>query len=141
MEILLENGLTVNADIIKDLENYRGFYVMIKNLAVKATFNTSGLDVKYSNGFTFDGNIVQYLYSKLEKGETLTKNEKEAFYEKVSLTDPVVQLAGKFYDFKKVLFKLKMIPFYSLKRKLNKREIEVFNNISFLGSSFDLSHL
>ena len=121
----------VEVKIIEDIAKYRGFYFKLEDGYIQANFCSdakAGLEVKYSLGFKTNGkSVVEHLYTKLKNGKKLTKFEKVAFYEDVDLFSPSVQRAGKWYNFREVLHKVKGLEFYTLSEKISKKEIKLFN--------------
>ena len=126
----------VEVKIIEDVEKYRGFYFELEDGCIQANFCSNvkaGLEVKYSLGFDTNGKSdIEHLYAKLKNSKKLTKFEKVAFYENVNLFNPSAQRAGKWYNFREVLHKVKGLEFYTLLESISKKEIAIFNesNIS-----------
>jgi hypothetical protein len=121
----------VELKLIKDIAKYRGFYFKLEDAYVVANFCSNpakSLNVKYSLGFecTKEESVVSHFFSKLKKGKKLTANEKIAFYEAVNLFDPSTQIGGKWYNFREVLHKVTGVQFYTLNKKISKKEVDIF---------------
>lgn len=127
----IKNSVQVKVRVISDIEKYRGFYFALSDGYIVANFCScveKGLEAKYSLGFKTNGkSVIEHLYSKIENGLSLTRFEKIAFYEDVNLFNPLVQRAGKWYDFSKILHKVRGLEFYTLSEKISKKEIKLFN--------------
>jgi len=126
----IKQSVLVEIKQIKDINKYRGFYFQLDDAYIVANFCScleKCLEAKYSLGFDTKGdNVVSHLFNKLKKGKKLTKNEKLAFYEKVDLFAPDVQVFGNWYDFRQVLHKVPSLQFYTLSKKISKKEINIF---------------
>jgi hypothetical protein len=120
-KITLPNGIVVQAKVIKDINSYRGFYVVLPdNTYVVNSFNSQGFESHYTNGFDTGGkNVVEHLFNKLLENKKLTKHETEEFYERVNLFNPIVQYKGKYFNFSIVLKQIKGINFYTLSSKIS----------------------
>ena len=123
---------------IKILENgrddYRGF---IREYKDGKTTTDNGYNpmrqedytVGYSVGFNVkEGeSVTSHLYGKLKEGQTLTKNEKIAFYENVDIFNPEPVLSqGESFDFSKVLYSYESVSLHTLDQKISKEEINIF---------------
>ena len=132
----IKKMVQVKVETIDDITKYRGFYFKLEDGCIQANFCSNakeGFNVKYSLGFETNGkSVIEHLYNKLENGELLTKFEKIAFYEDINLFNPSVQRAGKWYNFREVLHRVRALEFYTLAEKISKKEIAIFNenNIS-----------
>lgn len=127
----ITRAVQAKVKLIKNIERYRGFYFKLDDGYIVANFcscPSKGLEVKYSLGFELNEgkNVVSHLFNKLEKKKKLTKNEQIAFYEKVDLFNPFVQNQGIWYNFIKVLHKVPAVQFYTLNKKISKKEIDIF---------------
>lgn len=127
----IAKNIRVKIKPIKNIKKYRGFYFKLDDGYVVANFcscPSKGLIVEYSLGFEVNegNNIVSHLFNKLEENKKLTKNEQITFYEKVDLFNPFVQYHGAWYDFKEVLHKVPALQFYTLNKKISKKEIDIF---------------
>ena len=127
----ITKAVQVKIKRIKNIKEYRGFSFKLDDGYIVANFCScvsKGLVAEYSLGFELNEgkNVVSHLFKKLEKNKKLTKNEQIAFYEKVDLFNPFVQNQGIWYDFKEVLSKVPAVQFYTLNKKISKKEIDIF---------------
>lgn len=134
----------VKVKVIEDIKKYRGFYFKLEDGYIQANFCSNakeGLKVKYSLGFETNGkSVVEHLYTKLKNGKKLTRFEKVAFYEDVNLFNPSVQRAGKWYNFREVLHKVRGLKFYTLLESISKKEIAIFNE-NYISDDIDIEEL
>jgi len=116
--------------VIHNTANYRGFYVVLSDAIVEASFNSTIVgNINYSQGFEFiQPTVLHHLYNKLKKNLSLTPNETEAFYEAVSLFNPSPRIHGECINFTEVLHKMPGVNFWTLYKDISKREIEMFND-------------
>ena len=146
-KLTLPNGITVEVTEIKDIENYRGHYVIIEKGAIKtylkATFNSCGAFITgYSRGYELiEDNILAHLHNKIRHKDTLSKYEKEDFYEKVNLVNGFARSDGKLYDFSSILNKIPGIPFHILGSQPSRREKKIFDETPFHGHEIDINEL
>lgn len=134
--IHFKDGNTYKVQVIKDINDYRGFYVKFADgTYCKAGFNQSAVadvneivDSGYLNGFLLEygSHRVEHLYNKLLKKLPLDKYEKEAFYEYINLRKPIEKSFGVYFDFREVLFKRPGIQFWTLEEKFNPKEKEIY---------------
>lgn len=132
--IAQEQIISIKVKPIKDISKYRGFYFKLDDGYVVANFCSNiekGLEAKYSLGFETNGkSVIEHLYEKISRNQSLTKFEKIAFYEDVNLFNPSVQRGGKWFNFQEILHKVKGIEFYTLSEVISEKEIELFNKVN-----------
>lgn len=131
MNVKFRDGQDAVLQKIDNIKEYRGFWILINGEYFINNICDSNLktppppkpeETGYSVGFEFTGNVIEHLYNKILKNETLSKNEQKEFYEKVNLSDPVVIVSGKLVSFKEILHKHTNIQFWTLKEKMTSKE-------------------
>ena len=128
-----KDGEKIKLEIIKDFDNYRGFYFLHKDgVYTKANYNSASFEdiqTGYSRGYELKGeNCIEHLYLKLSKGSDLSRNERAEFYEKINLRHPVAKASGVVYDFRGILHKKENVQFWTLLEKFPKVEIEIYQS-------------
>ena len=123
----------IKLEIIENFDDYRGFYFLHKDgTYTKANYNDAALeDIKmgYTRGYVLEGrDCIEHLYLKIVKGDELSDNERDEFYEKINLRHPVAKSYGGRYDFREILHKTKNIQFWTLHKGFSSKEIEIYQS-------------
>lgn len=130
MKVTLSNGIVVDAKKIKDINDYRGFYVKLANdVYVVSSFNSAGMEMGYMVGYDTNGlGVVAHLNAKLSRGEKLLEREKIDFYDKINIKTCVIWDMGVPYSFKEHMFKVPGVRLYTLDKTLEKIWLEKAHN-------------
>ena len=128
-----KDGEKIKLEIIKDFDNYRGFYVLHEDgVYTKPNYNSAAIEsiqTVFSRGYELKGrDCIEHLYLKLAKGSDLSRNERVEFYEKINLRHPVAKSYGGEYDFRNILHKRENVQFWTLLEKFSKEEIEIYQS-------------